>query len=876
MKEPKVSATVVQHGNYVLLLRRGPTAPWMPNKWNFPTGHIEDGESPLQAAQRETLEESSLVVSNLRHVLTLNLPTNTVAYFHTTSFEGEPQIDFESSDWAWVPIAGVQGYDTIPGVNRALAAAQSVERIQTAAWDFLKVARMARRTALRAKIASRPKLPILWWENEDGDRWVQTYDEGNDIQEHPPGYIYQWSRFPTQLHEHCLRMVQQDEVDACPHPPESIKADLGIIDSMEGRECSGCHGYQSKNKGEPWPDKWEAHGSREVMVGTSTWSDDLVLAMVRPSPEELAKAVERFGQEPRLLGMDDAILMAATSCERCLNGMLWRYGLDDGYPPYSPEWDKCRTSCLMCRDRTDVWDWLLNKPPKTAKTAHYTELCRECGAVISQCRCRHPNKEIRYGLCEECGGPGEDTMFDDLESYLPTGETLDKDTDKLASKVAARFAKLSPQQRGWERRRENDERALNNIPPEHAFAWKKLKKLFKGTPDQRAEQFMEYLEEHPGESDEWLQENADKEVSKAIREWEKEQREEAKAEKARLREQKKLEKDCDRKQIKYENAWYKEQERATKVKHKLQELKGLADDTCLVCPTCPQPQDDTVDPFEERVPFAASLRVAARFKNKKQVKKQDGSGEMTVYEYSDQQISRRNTEKAKRIEALSKSIAGLRKQVFKDLTSKDPVTALTALAVGLMDETYERVGNDGSAKEGHFGVTGWQKKHITFGKGKATVRYVGKSGVKQEKIVSDSALVKALRKAVDNAGEGSVFSPKDGKVGAGDVNTYLDEFNITAKDIRGFHANDVMRGQLESVRKGKLPSDPKEHEKVLKAEFKAALEATAAVVGHEPSTLRSMYLVPNLEDSYIKDGTVLSKLDKKAMSSRLAGRWGDR
>ncbi len=609
MKDPKVSATIVQRGDTVLLLRRGPTAPWMPNKWNYPTGHIEDGESPMQAAERETLEESGITVSNLRHVLTLELPTNTVAYFHTTEFEGEPQIDFESSEWAWVPIDEVGNYDCIPGVNQALAS-----------MSVMKIA--SRKIVLRAKIASRPKIPILWWENEDGDRWVQSH--GSEAP--PPGYIYQWSRFPTQLREHCLRTVQQDEVDACPHPPELIKKDLGIIDSMEGRECMRCHGYQSKNKGDPWPDKWEAHGSREVMVGVSSWSDDLVIAMIRPNSEELTKAVERFGEEPRLLEMDDAILMAATSCERCLNGLRWRYGLDDGYPPYGTEWDKAGTSCFMCRE-TDVWDWLLNKP-----------------------------------------------------------------TASVAS------------------------------------------------------------------------------------------------------------------------------------------------------------------------------RVVARYKTKRKVRRQDGKGETTVYEYSDQQVAQRNIEKAKRIEALSKSITNLRKQVFKDLSSEDPKTALTALAVGLMDETYERVGNDQSAEEGHFGVTGWRRKHLSFSNGKATAKYIGKSGVEQEKTISDPALIKALRKAYDEvSGENDcVFFPKSGKVGASDVNAYLRKFKVTAKDIRGFHANDVMRGQLRAVRSGRLPSDPKERERILKNEFKAALEATAAAVGHEPSTLRNQYLVPGMEDSYIKDGTVVVKLNKAA------------
>jgi len=57
------------------------------------------------------------------------------------------------------------------------------------------------------------------------------------------------------------------------------------------------------------------------------------------------------------------------------------------------------------------------------------------------------------------------------------------------------------------------------------------------------------------------------------------------------------------------------------------------------------------------------------------------------------------------------------------------------------------------------------------------------------------------------------------------VNAYLKPFDVTAKDIRGLHANREMQDRLRAVRKkgGKLPTDKKEKEKVLKAEFKTAL-----------------------------------------------------
>jgi DNA topoisomerase-1 len=265
-----------------------------------------------------------------------------------------------------------------------------------------------------------------------------------------------------------------------------------------------------------------------------------------------------------------------------------------------------------------------------------------------------------------------------------------------------------------------------------------------------------------------------------------------------------------------------------------------------------------------RIPLGGSaVRVAAKYKSKKKIKTQDGD-EATVYEYSDRQIANRHREKAERVEHLRKNISDLRARVQDDLKDEDPQTSMTALAVALMDETCERVGNDESAEEGHFGVTGWKVKHVTFKGDTATFKYVGKSGVKHEKVVDHGPTVKALKELTKGRGdEDCIFETDDATVSSDDVNDYLAEFDITAKDIRGFRANDEMLKALKKERAGgprELPTSRKEKDEILKAEFKRALEHVAEVVGHESATLRSQYLVPGLEDEYLHDGTVLKSL----------------
>ena len=252
----------------------------------------------------------------------------------------------------------------------------------------------------------------------------------------------------------------------------------------------------------------------------------------------------------------------------------------------------------------------------------------------------------------------------------------------------------------------------------------------------------------------------------------------------------------------------------------------------------------------------SASRVAARYKSK--TKDENGN---THYEYGPRQVQNRHNQKADRIENLRGDIESLRDKVTNDLSSKDPKTYLPALAVALIDETYERVGNADSAAEGHYGVTGWLTKHLSFDGKEAILKYVGKSGVKHEKVVSKAPVVKLLKKLVKGKEKGDPILELDGfTVKSEDVNSYLKDFKITAKDIRGFRANQEMCQALRDARREgpDLPRARKERDKILKAEFKDALEEVAEIVGHEPATLRSDYLVPGLEDSFMKDGTILA------------------
>jgi len=107
--------------------------------------------------------------------------------------------------------------------------------------------------------------------------------------------------------------------------------------------------------------------------------------------------------------------------------------------------------------------------------------------------------------------------------------------------------------------------------------------------------------------------------------------------------------------------------------------------------------------------------------------------------------------KKEAIMQLTSTVQKLRNKLTRDLNSDDEKEFLTALAITIMDKTGERVGNKDSADKGHFGVTGFTKKHVKVVGNKIILDYKGKSGVDHEKDFSDERIANALKKAIKSS-----------------------------------------------------------------------------------------------------------------------------
>ena len=115
-------AVIFDKTGRVLLLQRGPGAHWMPLKWGPPGGLIEPNEDPLDAAVRETEEETTLkIYSPVQFRVS---PNGEIIYYATTQYTGTVTIDFEHEDFAWVYPDDLTNYDMVPDLEAIIAAAR--------------------------------------------------------------------------------------------------------------------------------------------------------------------------------------------------------------------------------------------------------------------------------------------------------------------------------------------------------------------------------------------------------------------------------------------------------------------------------------------------------------------------------------------------------------------------------------------------------------------------------------------------------------------------------------------------------------------------------------------------------------------------------
>lgn len=156
------------------------------------------------------------------------------------------------------------------------------------------------------------KMKKYWFEDEEGN----VYDDSSEVPAEYDGTLTYHSANPC---------VFTEEISEYYYHPKNWFVKL---------LCRNFKIYRKLSKGKPYTFK-------PLLTGHTTyggkWAQDCIVAMVNSGDYSL----------------DQAIWVFASSCERCMNALLYKY-LDgsDGYPEFSAEWKRANTVCDFCRDIT--------------------------------------------------------------------------------------------------------------------------------------------------------------------------------------------------------------------------------------------------------------------------------------------------------------------------------------------------------------------------------------------------------------------------------------------------------------------------------------------------------------------------------------------
>ncbi|MCQ9144755.1 MULTISPECIES: NUDIX domain-containing protein [Brucella/Ochrobactrum group] len=91
---PDIVNAVLVGSQGVLLGRRSPDRRAYPNRWSFPGGHVEAGESFERALQREIQEELGLTLHSFSFLTTIEIASPAASFhlFTVTAWDGRPAI----------------------------------------------------------------------------------------------------------------------------------------------------------------------------------------------------------------------------------------------------------------------------------------------------------------------------------------------------------------------------------------------------------------------------------------------------------------------------------------------------------------------------------------------------------------------------------------------------------------------------------------------------------------------------------------------------------------------------------------------------------------------------------------------------------------
>ncbi len=225
--------------------------------------------------------------------------------------------------------------------------------------------------------------------------------------------------------------------------------------------------------------------------------------------------------------------------------------------------------------------------------------------------------------------------------------------------------------------------------------------------------------------------------------------------------------------------------------------------------------------------------------------------------------ARKEKEKFERILRFAQALPKMRRITGEHLRhSRLDKEKVLACIVRLMDKAYFRVGNEEYARENQsYGLTTIRSKHTRVKGGTIIFDFIGKSGQKHFKEITNKRLAKIIKKLDDLPGY-QIFKyfDEDGKlrnIDSEDVNNYIREImgeEFSAKDFRTWGGTLLASAELAAAERAESIRERKKAVTV-------CVQNVARKLGNTPSIARNSYIDPRIIKAFV-DSDDLAKIRK--------------
>lgn len=208
------------------------------------------------------------------------------------------------------------------------------------------------------------------------------------------------------------------------------------------------------------------------------------------------------------------------------------------------------------------------------------------------------------------------------------------------------------------------------------------------------------------------------------------------------------------------------------------------------------------------------------------------------YRYHTAFREERDSRKFANCAAFGGALPALRSRLDRDLQGEPRSRrAVLAAVVRILDCAYLRIGNQAYARANKsFGLTTLRNRHARLTRGGLALEYRGKSGIMRKVRLTDSKVIRIVRRCQDLPGQ-QLFQFQDDQgvvhaVSSADVNAYLREISgsdFTAKDFRTWHGSVIA---FAALNRG--------------ADLKEMLAEVSEALANTPAVARRAYIHPLL------------------------------